>query len=596
MQENHIFNVTGEARVIIVLICRIRHRILEQAWARWTKSTGISHDYETDARIILSRKLHDDELRTELEIEVLYKWIASIKDIDPTGIATTIYMTKKKSAIYSALQQIRLEFYDSCETVLFQGDLPRPEDGHFTVLRGECEVLQFPDESVPLLKLLHLAKRKKWDESKQHLFSALVLAKIGKYSGFGELSTLTGVKRAATIRTNRRPGSVTEILILPKDALLDCLNARRESGVAGADPSEAVDFMRQSGLANRISPKDLVAAAGSMIKRTLYKGDILYCKGQDVQSMYLVVSGDLLLDTGDITYEDGRLHPFQYSNVENCYHLGAGSILGDEGVCGQYHRFESTAVVVSDAAVVFEAVGFGLSFLSEKIEALRYCAMSYIDKSRWSPEIYSAEQMNLYTYFNSLRKCVAQTRPYRDITNVILDNKSPIYGIKFQKESEDNITGNSQLPSVVGGKTMTTSSKATNILTLDGAGSGKTTSIRSRPITPGNTNNNSNNRNKSPTREIKIEDIVYPTILNKNSLHRAVEISKIAKKTAHHFFKMNAKDNFLSDQVSKNSVKDNPEDLRVAEAKFKKNVADHKARSARQIQIKQKVSVFVHYL
>ena len=47
------------------------------------------------------------------------------------------------------------------------GDFPRPEDGHFTVLSGECEVLQFPDESVPQLKLLYLSKQKKFDEAKK---------------------------------------------------------------------------------------------------------------------------------------------------------------------------------------------------------------------------------------------------------------------------------------------------------------------------------------------------------------------------------------------------------------------------------------------
>jgi hypothetical protein len=125
------------------------------------------------------------------------------------------------------------------------GDFPRPEDGHFTVLSGECEVLQFPDESVPQLKLLYLSKQKKFDEAKKlvekqnrfiidinvytsiheykieaycykrHVYlnnyfficmyvcmneytltvqlnSARILAKITELSGFGELATLTG--------------------------------------------------------------------------------------------------------------------------------------------------------------------------------------------------------------------------------------------------------------------------------------------------------------------------------------------------------------------------------------------------------------------
>ena len=50
----------------------------------------------------------------------------------------------------------------------------------------------------------------------------------------------------------------------------------------------------------------------------------------------------------------------------NCYTFYDGFFLGDEGVVGRNHCFVSTAVVVSEAAVVFEVVDFGLQFLSEK--------------------------------------------------------------------------------------------------------------------------------------------------------------------------------------------------------------------------------------
>jgi CRP-like cAMP-binding protein len=151
-----------------------------------------------------------------------------------------------------------------------------------------------------------LAKKKKWEEAKKLLRSALVLARIHKSSGFGELSTLTGVKRAATIRTDANSG-VTEIVVLPKQALLDCLKSRRQDGVEGAAPSEAMDFMRQSGLANRISPKDLVNVAGSMIRRTMMRGEILYYRGEEVNDYFYTY---LPLFT--------HLHPFithKYTNI-----------------------------------------------------------------------------------------------------------------------------------------------------------------------------------------------------------------------------------------------------------------------------------------
>ena len=49
--------------------------------------------------------------------------------------------------------------------------------------------------------------------------------------------------------------------------------------------------------------------------------------GELVRSVYLVVSGEFILDTGDVV-RDGKLEPFRYPLVENCYHLSSGSILG----------------------------------------------------------------------------------------------------------------------------------------------------------------------------------------------------------------------------------------------------------------------------
>eukprot|EP01035_Chromulina_nebulosa_P027890 gene27890-36736_t len=157
---------------------------------------------------------------------------------------------------------------------------------------------------------------------------------------------------------------------------------------------------------------ELILAAGSMIRRTLVQGDILYIKGEPVRSVYLVVSGEFILDTGDVV-RDGKLEPFRNPLVENCYHLSSGSILGDEGITGLYNQFDSTAVVISEAAVVFETIGFGTTFLEEKIKSLRYCALAYKDRSRWTPPLTLAEQMNPYTYFNSLRKCISSAQPFR---------------------------------------------------------------------------------------------------------------------------------------------------------------------------------------
>jgi CRP-like cAMP-binding protein len=530
MEENPIFNIEGTNRLIIVTICRIRQRTLTHAWRRLVRNTRVRHDYETDAKVILSRKLPDEELRTELEIEVLFNWIYSTKDIDPTGIANTIFLCKKRSAIYNALQQLRLEFYEPGETVLFQGDIPRPEDGHFTIFNGSCDVVQFPDESMPLMKLLYLAKKKKWDEARKLLTQAIVLARITKGSGFGELSTLTGVKRAATIRTDASSTTPTEIVVLPKQALLDCLKSRRQDGVQGAAPSEAMDFMRQSGLANRISPKDLVRVAQNMVRRTLLQGEILYFKGETVKSLFLVVSGELLLDTGDFLV-DGKPEAFINSNPDNCYHMSSGSILGDEGVVGQSNRFSSTAVVVSDAAVVFEAVGFSMNFLTEKISALRYCALTYRDKSRWSAPIHLAEEINPYTYFHSLRKAIAYTHPYRGSRPRIYDDVTA---------SED----------AAGSKTAGASAKIRRAGTKSGKHKPQSNIKKLSPLVRMDSNlaymlTTEQHDNPAPVTEFS-----FPRTLKPVGLHHALDINRIAKRLAQKFVKVHAQVSvFLSPSV-----------------------------------------------
>ena len=524
MEENPIFNIEGTNRLIIVTICRIRQRMLTQAWRILTKNTGVLHDYETDAKIILSRKLPEEELRTELEIEVLFKWIYMTKDKDPTGIANSIFLCKKRSAIYNALQQMRLEFYEPGETVLFQGDIPRSEDGHFTIFNGVCEVLQFPEDSMPLMKLLYLAKKKKWDEAKKLLHQAIVLARISKASGFGELSTLTGVKRAATIRTDPNSTVPVEIIVLPKQALLDCLKSRRQDGVEGAAPSEAMDFMRQSGLANRISPKDLVLAAQSMVRRTLMQGEILYYKNETVKSLFLVVSGELLLDTGDFMYE-GKPQAFVNTNPDHCYHMSSGSILGDEGVSGQSNRFASTAVVVSDAAVVFEAVGFGMTFLTEKIGALRYCALTYRDKTRWSAPVLMAEEINPYTYFHSLRKAIAYTHPYRGSQLKIYEEYVEDRNISKTPNSANSTRRPTSKTGKMGKHSITTST-----------GTGKKLS----PLVRLDSNlaymlSVDHSSNPKPVTEFQL-----PRTLKPVGLHHALDINRNAKKLAQKFVKIHA--------------------------------------------------------
>lgn len=56
----------------------MRNRLLQQAWNLWTERTKVKHSYNHDIRVILSRKLPDDQQRSEFEIEVIFKWLLYI--------------------------------------------------------------------------------------------------------------------------------------------------------------------------------------------------------------------------------------------------------------------------------------------------------------------------------------------------------------------------------------------------------------------------------------------------------------------------------------------------------------------------------------
>jgi hypothetical protein len=577
MQENPVFQIDRISRIMVVSICRIKQRLLKQAWERLIERTGVYHDYTKDLRTILFRQLPTNELRTELEIEVLYKWVMQVKDIDPTGIASTIYECKKKSAIYAALQQLRLEFYGPGEAILFQGDAPRIEDGHFTIIRGSCDVLQFTGDSVRLTKLLHYARKRKFDETKKLLQSAQVVAHIPELSGFGELSTLTGVHRAATIQTEKGQ-AVTEVLILPKHPLLDLLKYRYSSN--GSTQSEAIDFLRQSGLANRISPKDLVLAASTMSKKTLEEGEVLFYKGDEVKCIYMIVSGEFLLDTADYIIE-GVSMPFVNAHPDKCYHLSSGSMLGDEGVLGDNKVFESTAAVVSSVAVVFQVEGFAMNFIAEKMGCLRYSALYYRDRLCWESENQVAEQINPFTFFGSLRKSIAYTKPFRGTTRQFTDIVEPdaplIVAIKQKKIAKRNAENpHHKMHQQPSSKNVGSSSLFAGMMMNQ-----QQHHHDSRPVT-GNSLRGSGFLDGSRSSTWGDGSSAFPK-LKGVGLHRALEVNKIVKKHLQNSIKLHAKENILYEELRKKTIEEGEGDDSTAKAGnrevFSKSLKDFYDRS-----------------
>lgn len=168
------------------------------------------------------------------------------------------------------------------DALLYQSARPKPEDGQFTILSGELDVLQLQEGSVTLLRLQYFCKKKQFNSCKVILKKAQVLGSLKSPAGFGELSTLTDTARSASL-TVKSP--TAEIVITPKHAVMYCIENKRTMGDDGKEHNEqelgiVMDFLVQAGLANRISPADLYLAAINMTKRVMTKGEILFIKGR----------------------------------------------------------------------------------------------------------------------------------------------------------------------------------------------------------------------------------------------------------------------------------------------------------------------------
>jgi len=412
-----ISNLSPMTKAILVVTCRNRQRLLSQAWQRWIINTDVVHDYSKDVVAILSQIIPDDELRSELEVEVISKWAFQNQDLDPTGLAYTLFMCKSKTAVVNAIQHCRLERYQPRLPILTQNELPKPEEGHYTVVNGTVNIVIFPPDSVQLLQL-HSAKKNRNEQEVQNILdTGKVIDTVSRGSGFGELSTMTKMKRSATVRAG--DDGPVDLIVLPAAALLELLE-HRHAIVKGDErnapaSAELMDYLRQSGLVYKASMIDVMEAASCMEKTDYKRGSVLFRKGDPVDRLYIVLSGEILLDTRE--YTDGmnkHNQPFQHLDCDKCFILKSGSIIGDEGMVGTDTTFESSGLVVSETASFFEVTGFGISFLASRLGVEKYSALVYKDYPLESGKLESLnDDLILHSTFHSLRKAIAMHNPYR---------------------------------------------------------------------------------------------------------------------------------------------------------------------------------------
>lgn len=366
-------------KIILVIICRSRQRLQRQAWTKWTACCKVFHDYSYEVQVILSRYIPDRVLRTELEVELICNWARQNRDMEPTGLAHVLMTSKRKSAIVNAIQHCRLERLIKDDILYYQGDAPTDDLGHCTVLSGSFDIFQFSSDSHALFELSRMAHRLSSTNHSLVAESQIVkldvrgllreakrLHPLRRLAGCGEIEALTGGKRATCVVAS----TASEVLILPRRQFLECLGLKHVDDDflrhTLTDSLEAIDYLHNTGLVRGLAPKDIVGIVECMKKRVINSGQILYIKGDEVTTVFTVVSGDILLDTADIERSPDYV-PFSHSEVEKCFILSSGSILGDEGLMGWNRSYAATAVVVSQKAVLYEFVGEGLAFLGKRL-------------------------------------------------------------------------------------------------------------------------------------------------------------------------------------------------------------------------------------
>jgi CRP-like cAMP-binding protein len=401
--------------LILKLMCRKKQRLLSQAWNLWTKNCNVFHDYTIDLRIILCKDRGESDQLDEYEVEVIHKWCMQRASLDPTGLAAIILKCRKRTAILQAFQNLRLEQFEPGEVIIFQGTLPKPEDGLFTIISGSCDVVQYPPESLALLNLGVNFRKRDWDACKNTVNDARLINTMRAPSGFGEMASLALIMRTATVRAAPNQRILTELAVIPRKCLFNLLSASIEQESSSMPTSsEAIDFLRQSGLGMSVSSRELFTVANCMQKKTISLGNVLYFKNQPASKMYFIVSGEII---ADIQYNPGgnpEEYPYLSSLPTNCFILSNGSMLGEEAFIGNDERlYLSTVSALSDSVVFFEVAGDGLSFFKEKLNCSRYSALAYKDQSPWGLPIPQAESNSIYTMFNSLRKCISEGNPYR---------------------------------------------------------------------------------------------------------------------------------------------------------------------------------------
>ena len=410
----------GPGRTLARLLCRWRQRNQQRAFDDWVVGTNSpQHDLTNDLLVVLQRRLPLHELRSELEVEVIFKWASRCQSSDPSGVSTVIRNCRSREARVRLIQDMRLESFGAKDLILLQGDVARPGDGHLTVVAGQCELLKAPGKSRHLQSLRQSILHRNWSLSQRLVLSLPCVAVIMPGGGFGELTSSFGLEWPVSVCAHRRETGLTRVIFVSREPLLACLKKS-----AGRSMGAAFDCLRASGFARLWELSDMISTAQHMRLEHIPQYHLLHRWGQIAKKLSVVISGEIVADTGE-TVETLERDPFEKSLSSECYIVTTGYLLGDDAFVGEKGNYNSTCATIK-SAVLYQIDLPGAVMVAEALRISRDAALINRDRLRFSSTDIRETEINPYSSIDSLRSAVALRNQFRGISRYIWKRHSGI--------------------------------------------------------------------------------------------------------------------------------------------------------------------------
>ena len=422
---------SGKDRALLIMMCRLKQRKLQEAWNRWWMNgcnDRADHDYTEDVKIVLQRELSTEELRSELEIEVIWKWALRNQSQDPSCITCILKRCSRRKVRVDLMQDMRLELFKAGDVIVSQKSSRRPQDGHFSILEGQCEMFKFEKGSKQLSRLRKAMEAKAWDDASDVFRGMPSVATLLPGSGFGELMSSRCFKEyTVSICAHREIDYYTSLIFVSQQPFNDCLSCSECASSTGkvhlkqfsvvkshyAYSGECMDFLRSIGIGRTLSSSDLHLLAASIEKIYLPPNSILFTPCTASNAIYLLVSGEIIVDTTSIgTCNSEDL--FIDSAATACYLMTSGSILGEEAFLGHTKEYTATAACIS-TVYCYKFMGEALRMLIHIIKISRSSALIIRDELRFSSVSRHVNEINIFSSVDSIRKQIATRNQLRGV-------------------------------------------------------------------------------------------------------------------------------------------------------------------------------------